>query len=144
MTKTYQQLSAEERGVVMAMKVQCCSARAIAAVLGRSPSTITRELSRKGYQSEAEQCVMGRPRVAGGYDANRAGKQARLVRRAAWPARKLHRKGALWSEVRALLELKLSPEQIAAKLRQRHPGQPELQASHETIRPPSMRCPRAI
>lgn len=133
MANTYQQLSAEERGVVMAMKVQYCSARAIAAVLGRSPSTITRELRRNGYQSEAEQCVMGRPRVAGGYDASRAGKRARRVRRAAWPTRKLRREGVLWPEVRALLELKLSPEQIAAKLRQRHPGQPELQASHETI-----------
>ena len=133
MANTYQQLSAEERGVVMAMKVQYCSARAIAAVLGRSPSTITRELRRNGYQSEAEQCVMGRPRVAGGYDASRAGKRARRVRRAAWPTRKLRCEGVLWPEVRALLELKLSPEQIAAKLRQRHPGQPELQASHETI-----------
>lgn len=133
MTRTYQQLSAEERGVVMAMKVQSCSVRAISAVLGRSPSTISRELRRNGYQSEAECCLMGRPRVAGGYDANRAGKRARRVRRAAWPVRKLHRDSALWAEVRALLELKLSPEQIAAKLRQRHPGQPELQASHETI-----------
>lgn len=133
MANTYQQLSAEERGVVMAMKVQGYSARSIAAVLGRSPSTITRELRRNGYQNESEQCVMGRPRVAGGYDASRAGQRARRVRRAAWPVRKLHRDGVLWSEVRTLLELKLSPEQIAAKLRQRHPGQPELQASHETI-----------
>ncbi|WPB58854.1 IS30 family transposase [Xylophilus sp. GOD-11R] len=133
MANTYQQLSAEERGVVMAMKVQCCSARSIAAVLGRSPSTITRELRRNGYQSEAEQCVMGRPRLAGGYDAARAGKRARRVRRAAWPTRKLHCDGVLWPQVRSLLELKLSPEQIAAKLRQRHPGQPQLQASHETI-----------
>jgi IS30 family transposase len=76
---------------------------------------------------------MGRPRVAGGYDANRAGKRARRVRRAAWPVRKLHREGALWAEVRSLLVLKLSPEQIAAKLKQRHPQQPQLQASHETI-----------
>lgn len=83
MTRTYQQLSAEERGVIMAMKEQASSARAIAKVLGRSPSTITRELRRNGYQSEDEQCVMGRPRVAGGYDANRAGKRARRVRRAA-------------------------------------------------------------
>ncbi len=133
MTRTYQQLNAEERGVVMAMKVQECSARAIAAVLGRSPSTISRELRRNGYQSEVEQCRMGRPRIAGGYDASRAGKRARRVRRAAWPQRKLRRDGPLWSEVRALLALKLSPEQIAAKLRQRHPGQPQLQASHETI-----------
>lgn len=133
MTRTYQQLSAEERGFVMAMKLQECSTRAIALALGRSPSTISRELRRNGYQSPAQQCLIGRPRVAGGYDAVRAGKRARRVRRAAWPVRKLHRGGALWAEVRALLQLKLSPEQIAAKLKQRHPEQPQLQASHETI-----------
>jgi IS30 family transposase len=133
MTRTYQQLSAEDRGVVMAMKLQSCSARSIASALGRAPSTISRELRRNGYLDEAQQCAMGRPRVAGGYDASRAGKRARRVRRAAWPVRKLHRDGALWAEVRHLLTLKLSPEQIAAKLKQRHPQQPQLQASHETI-----------
>lgn len=133
MTRTYRQLSAEERGVVMAMKVQACSARAIAQVVGRSPSTISRELRRNGYQSPAQQCAMGRPRIAGGYDATRAGQRARRVRRAARPLRKLHRDGALWSQVRALLQVKLSPEQVAAKLKQRHPEQPRLQASHETI-----------
>ena len=133
MTRTYRQLSAEERGTVMGMKLHNCSIRKIARVLGRSPSTISRELRRNGWQGEAEQCVMGRPRIAGGYDAHRAGKRARCVRRAAWPARKLERHGPLWAEVKALLALKLSPEQIAAKLRERHPGQTQLQASHETI-----------
>ena len=76
---------------------------------------------------------MGRPRIAGGYDAHRAGKRARRLRRAAWPTRKLHRDGPLWAEVRGLLALRLSPEQIAAKLRLRHPEQPQLQAFHETI-----------
>ena len=133
MTRTYQQLSAEERGVVMAMKLRCCSMRSIASALGRAPSTVSRELRRNEWQSEAEQCVMGRPRLAGGYDAKRAGKRARRVCREAWPTRKLHRDGPLWAEVRALLELKCSPEQIAAILRQRHPGQRQLQACHETI-----------
>lgn len=85
MSNTYQQLGAEERGIVMAMKVQHCSARTIAAVLGRSPSTITRELRRNGYESEEEQCVMGRPRVAGGSGAARAGKRARVRARAPAP-----------------------------------------------------------
>jgi len=133
MTRTYRQLSAEERGAVMGMKHRNCSIREIARVLERSPSTICRELHRNGWQSQAEQCTMGRPRTAGGYDAQRASKRARRVRRAAWPTRKLERHGPLWAEVRQLLALKLSPEQIAAKLRQRHPGQIQLQASHETI-----------
>ena len=49
MTKTYRQLSAEERGVVMGMKTQHCSVRAIAKVTGRSPSTISRELRRNDW-----------------------------------------------------------------------------------------------
>ena len=113
----------------MAMKLQFCSTRSMASALGRSPSTISRELRRNDWQSETEQCVMGRPRVAGGYDAARAGKRPRRVRRDAWPARKLHRDGALWAEVRALLELKCSPEQISAKLKQRHPEHPPVDLS---------------
>ena len=133
MTRTYRQLSAEERGVVMGMKLQDCSVRAIARALCRSPSTVSRELRRNGWQSQAEQCVMGRTRIAGGYDAYRAGKRARRVRRAACPGRKLHRHGPLWAEVRILLKMKLSPEQISATLRKRHPHEPQLQACHETI-----------
>lgn len=117
----------------MGMKHRNCGMREIARALQRSPSTICRELRRNGWQSQAEQCVMGRPRVAGGYDAQRAGKRARRLRRAAWPQRKLDRDGPLWAEVRQMLALKLSPEQISAKLKERHPGQPQLQASHETI-----------
>jgi len=117
----------------MGMKHRHCSIREIAGVLKRSPSTICRELHRNGWQSDGDQCAMGRPRIAGGYDAQRASKRARRVRRAACPTRKLERHGPLWAEVRQLLALKLSPEQIAAKLRQRHPGQTQLQASHETI-----------
>ena len=60
---------------------------------------------------------MGRPRIAGGYDAHRA----RRARRAAWPARKLHRDGVLWAGVKGLLSLRLPPKQIAAKLKLRHP-----------------------
>ena len=81
MTRTYEQLSAEERGVIMALSMQGSSARAIAGTLQRAPSTITRELRRNGFQRDAEQCAMGRPRVAGGYNAQRAGARARRVRR---------------------------------------------------------------
>lgn len=133
MTRTYSQLSAEERGMIMAMKMEGHSARAIALGLERAPSTITRELRRNGWRPEVEQPCMGRPRVAGGYNAERAGVRARRVRQQACPQRKLHREGALWARVRSLLERKLSPEQIAATLRKEHPEQVALQASHETI-----------
>jgi IS30 family transposase len=133
MTRTYEQLSAEERGVIMAMKLDGRSARGIAAVLLRSPSTITRELRRNGYQPDCDLGAMGRPRIAGGYHAGRAGARARRVRRLAWPQRKLHPGGSLWLKVRSLLQRKFSPEQIAATLKADNPGQLRLQASHETI-----------
>lgn len=133
MTKTYSQLSAEDRGAIMAMKLQGRSARSIAALLERSPSTITRELRRNGWCAELEQPWMGRPRVAGGYNAQRAGMRARRVRRQARPERKLHPRSALWARVRGLLQRKLSPEQVAATLRREHPEQAAMHASHETI-----------
>src|SRR4030095_930245 len=133
MTRTYNHLSAEERGAIMAMKLQGSSCRAIAAALQRSPSTISRELRRNGYKPDDELGPMGRPRIAGGYNAFRAGVRARRVRRLARRARKLHPHGALWRKVRAMLEQRWSPEQIAAALKREHPQQPALQASHETI-----------
>lgn len=133
MPRTYQQLSAEERGVIMAMKQDHASARSIAAVLDRSPSTVTRELRRNGYQCLQDVGPMGRPRIAGGYDAHRAGVRSRRVRRAARPVRKLHPQSVLWAQVRHLLEQKWSPQQIAATLQREHPGQPAMQVSHETI-----------
>jgi IS30 family transposase len=76
---------------------------------------------------------MGRPRIAGGYDAVRAGARARRVRRLARRPRKLCQGSALWGRVRSLLEQFWSPQQIAGILRRDHPGQAALQASHETI-----------
>lgn len=130
---TYTHLSAEDRGVIFAMKLQNSSTRAIATALQRAPSTVSRELRRNGYRSERELGPIGRPRVAGGYDATRAGQRARRLRRQARCQRKLHPDGALWRQVRALLEQRWSPEQIAGTLRRRHPGTPALHASHETI-----------
>lgn len=131
--RTYEQLCAEERGVIMAMKLQGSSARAIARALHRAPSTISRELRRNGYKPAEELGPMGRPRIAGGYDALRAGVRARRVRRCAQRARKLHPGSALWRKVRGLLQQYWSPQQIAGTLKREHPGQPALQASHETI-----------
>lgn len=133
MTLKYGQVSAEERGVIMGMKQGQSSARAIASALGRAPSTITRELRRNGYKTAEEVGPMGRPRIAGGYDAKRAGVRSRRVRRAARPPLKLHVEGALWARVRILLEQGWSPTQIAATLKRDHPGQDALHASHETI-----------
>lgn len=79
----------------MVMKLQECSVRQIAHALGRAPSTVSREFRRNGYRPQAELGPMGRPRIAGGYDAVRAGVGARRVRRACRPCRKLHPDSAL-------------------------------------------------
>lgn len=133
MTKSYQQLSAEDRETIMAMKLEQASARSIAHALGRAPSTITRELLRNGYQRACDAAATGRPRIAGGYDAHRAGVRSRRQRRLARPQRKLHPDAPLWAQVRLLLGQGWSPAQIAATLKRQHPAQLALQASHETI-----------
>ena len=46
MAKIYKHLTTQERAVVMTMRAASCSARHIAKRLGRSPSSICRELKR--------------------------------------------------------------------------------------------------
>ncbi len=133
MTTGYVHLSAEERGAIMAMKQQDCSTRLIARTLRRAPSTVSRELLRNGWRRTGKDVHIGRPCIAGGYNATEAGKRARKVRRAAKRPRKLRDGSALWCRVRGMLDQLWSPQQIAAILKRDHPGQPTLQASHETI-----------
>lgn len=133
MTTTYNHLGAEERGAIMAMTLGGMSARLIGRTLTRAPSTITRELLRNGSPAKAAGVVLGRPRLVNGYDALRASKRARRVRRAACRPRKLCAGSALWCRVRGMLDEFWSPQQIAAILKQEHPGGTALQASHETI-----------
>jgi IS30 family transposase len=94
------------------------STRSIAKLLGRSPSTVSRELSRNG-----------------GYDRYRA----TLADKKAWdsalrPKRcKLARHPPLCRAVARKLQLNWSPEQIAGWLKRLHPGDGSYQVSHETI-----------
>jgi transposase, IS30 family len=133
MGQTYEQLGAEERAVIFTMKLENRSTREIARALRRSPSTISRELRRNGWKPAHERGVMGRPAIAGGYDALRAGKRAGRLRRKPRLERKLHFDGTLWPEVRQYLDRCFSPEQISAQLKRAHPDEPALNASHETI-----------
>ena len=50
MGRHYNHLSAEERGAIMVGKARGESARQLAMLLGRSPSTISRELARNGHR----------------------------------------------------------------------------------------------
>jgi IS30 family transposase len=127
----YHHLSAEERGAIMVGKAHGESARQLAAWLGRSPSTIARELARNGHREAADRPFMGRPRLA--YDAQRAGQRAARLRRKPRRARKLMPDSCLWRQVRRLLAKGWSPQQISCTLRCQRPHQPGWHVSHETI-----------
>ena len=94
------------------------SLRAIAARLGRAPSTISRELQRNGgtvsYRAvQADQAA---------WDQARRPKRCKLV---------CHR--ALSRTVAAKLRLQWSPQQIAGWLKREYPQDESHQVSHETI-----------
>jgi IS30 family transposase len=94
------------------------SLRAIAARLGRAPSTVSREVAANG----------GRRR----YRACRADKAA--LRRMRRPkTSKLAACPRLRAEVEAKLEVRWSPQQIPGWLVETFPGDAEMRASHETI-----------
>ena len=94
------------------------SARSMARLLGRSASTVSRELSRNG-----------------GYDGYRAA----LADETAWararrPKRcKLANSARLRQAVASKLRLNWSPEQVAGWLKRAHPGDESYHVSHETI-----------
>jgi IS30 family transposase len=92
--------------------------RAIAEQLGRSPSTISREIQRNG-----------------GYAAYRAHQadQAAWDRACRPKTCKLAEKPELARSVASKLQLAWSPEQIAGWLKRTYPGDENHQVSHETI-----------
>lgn len=133
MGQRYDHLSAEERASIMLLLQEGTSGRQIAHRLQRSPSTIARELRRNGYKPPVACGPLGRPRIAGGYDASRAGARARRLRRLPRTLRKLRRDHPLWSQVVALLAAGFSPAQAARALRTAHPQARQWHVSHETI-----------
>lgn len=111
-------VSYEERAQIAARLELDQGVREIAAVLGRSPSTISREIARNG----------GRAR----YRSLRAEQRAqRCARRP--KATKLSGRPRLLAAVEEGLEGFWSPEQISARLKHDHPDDEEMRISHETI-----------
>jgi transposase, IS30 family len=119
-TTSYIQLQPEDRMTMASMRQQGLSARAMARVLGRSPSTITRELARNTL-------------AALPYGSHTAQVACMSRRVAARPAGKLDFNGVGWAAVRTMLDWKWSPQQIAATLKRVFPDEPERHVSHETI-----------
>jgi IS30 family transposase len=94
------------------------SLRAIAKALGRSPSTVCREVKRNGGRRH--------------YRATRA-EEAAWVRSRRPKRCKLATNIRLRTAVEAKLELDWSPEQVARWLVRSFPDEPEMRVSHETI-----------
>lgn len=111
-------LTAEQREEVTRGIAAGLSSRAIAASIGRAPSTVSREIARNG-----------------GRDAYRAtSADAAAWQRASRPKpTRLASESELLRIVRDRLEADWSPEQIAHWLRRQYPTDTRMRISHETI-----------
>ncbi|MGW8558172.1 IS30 family transposase [Streptomyces tubercidicus] len=97
--------------------------RAIAAELGRSPSTISREIRRN--------CTVD-PRGGRHYRPHAAQARADARRPRPKPG-KIGQNPALRAFIQGRLDLRWSPEQICQALRQTFPERPEMHVVHETV-----------
>jgi IS30 family transposase len=123
----------------------------IAVALGRDRSSIWREVNRNNTHTgligvgarHPRRRRTANPHGLGGayrwaYSARAAQKRAdRRAKRTRAPKLRPPRRGwlwpPLWAQVKAKLELRWSPVQIARWLREQYPDQPERRVSHETI-----------
>jgi IS30 family transposase len=113
-------LSEDERIVIADRHRAGLSVRTIAAELGRSPSTVSRELRRNAHPGSGDY----RPHAA----------QDRADARRARPrGGKIAACAELREVVQGWLGLEWSPEQISRSLRREYADRPEMQVSHETI-----------
>ncbi|MBI3112934.1 MAG: IS30 family transposase [Rhodospirillales bacterium] len=116
----YDQLNESEREVISRLRADGRSIRAIARILARSASTISRELRRNGRATNS---------WPGGYGATRA-QSLTVRRRYRGRAHKLARQPDLRNLVRDSLAMGWSPAQIAGRLARQH-GRTII--SHESI-----------
>jgi IS30 family transposase len=119
-------LSFAEREEIALMRAAGAGVRQIARRLGRDPATISRELRRRAPSTWVDR--PGRWRYRASTAQADADKKARRPKDA-----KLATNLALRREVQRRLVDNHSPEQIAARLREDFPDDPEMWVSHETI-----------
>jgi len=111
-------LSLQEREEISRGLAAAASLRSIARRIGRSPSTVSREVTRN----------QGRLNYRAG-----GAEQAALTRGRRPKPSKLTICERLRVEVVARLEEDWSPQQISRFLKEEYPGEPSMQVSHETI-----------
>lgn len=132
-------LTAEQRVVIERAYRAGLPQGTIAVLVGKHPSTISRELRRnRSFGSSSPRARIGRDGRRGvgvgyldQYDAGRAQEQASRRARRPKPRRLDH--GPLRNKVWALLRADWSPQQIAASLPGLYPKNPRMRVSHETI-----------
>lgn len=124
-------LSRDERFEIARLHDAQCGVREIARRIGRSPATVSRELSRPRRPAGTP----GRPvgRSAGGSYQPEACHQAAVLARARPRASKLSRNSELREWVQDQLDQRSSPEQIAGRLPVEFPDREEMRISHEAI-----------
>jgi IS30 family transposase len=111
-------LDREERYEMARLRESGLSVRQVAGRLGRSPSTVSRELARNAGPH--------------GYQPERADRLA-WERQRRPKCSKLARDPVLRAEVQNLLDKRYSPEQASGRLKIMHPHDPAMRVSHETI-----------
>ncbi len=119
--QTRARLSFEDRVHIEVAVKMGRSMRAIATDLGRQPSTITREVT---SHARPDGRYLAKRAHAIAFDAARRPQQSKIEANPVLKAQILA--GLLGQE-------KLSPEQIAGRLRRDHPGDPAMNVHHETI-----------
>jgi transposase, IS30 family len=122
-TRNYEHLKVEERAVIEVMRSQGHGVRAISRQLGRSASSISRELKKN------EVGMLG-PKT---YRAKHAQAKAERHRCKVRRTKKLAYDSRLFWQVVHPLRACWSPQQIARRMRQMHPHEPNKRVSHETI-----------
>lgn len=118
-TRKYRHLCESERYMIVTGLKAGHSMRKIGRIVGRSASSISRELGRNSAED--------------GYDALLAHKQAKAKRQIPRIARKLNVYQHLRSYVMNKLERLWSPQQISGRLIKDFPDNKEMRISHETI-----------
>ena len=111
-------LTVEERDSLAQLRHEGANQQEIARAVGRSPSTISRELRRN--------------RTGGEYYAAQAQRESERRRRERPLARKMD-DPRINQAVRSGLAHEWSPEQIAGRMNQQHPDQPDRRVSPQTI-----------
>jgi IS30 family transposase len=114
--RPYTQVTSEERFALSLLRRQGLGVRAIARVLTRAPSPVSREVRRNVWHEDRRSYLPGRAQSYTNHRRRRSRRNTRFT-------------AADWAEVEARLRQDWSPEQIAGRLRRT--GQ--LAISHETI-----------